>query len=95
MPDPPTPAEQTAGQQALAAFQLVLDTLGQHDRGAADMAEAEAAVTAAQGTLTRAEQHLADVEGERTASATTLVEHVRAAITVLEALVVAYSPAGQ
>ena len=92
-PEPETPAEIAVGQQALAAFQLVLDTLGQHDRGAADLAEAESGVAAAEGTLARAEQHLDDVTSERTGSAMQLVGHARAAISVLEQLVLEYSPA--
>jgi hypothetical protein len=93
VPEPLTPVEQTVGQQAVAAFQLILDTLGQHDRGAADLSEAEATLTSAEGIMTRAEQHLADVEAERQGSATTLVESIRAGIGVLEALILEYSPA--
>lgn len=92
-PVTPEPEPDPVGQQALAAFQLVLDSMGSHDRGDADLAEAQAGVTAAQGTLTRAEQRLADVESERNASATTLIQNVRAAIVVLEALILEYSPA--
>ena len=93
VPEPLTPVEQTVGQQAVAAFQLILDTLGQHDRGAADLSEAEAGLTAAEGIMTRAEQRLDDVEAERQGSATTLVESIRAGIGVLEALILEYSPA--
>ena len=91
-PVAPEPAPDPVGQQVLASFQLLLDTLGNHDRGAADLAEAEAGVTAAEGQMARAEQRLADVTATRTSSATTLVEHARAVITVLEALILEYAP---
>ena len=78
--------------RALAAFQLVIDTLGTHDRGAVDLTEAESAVGAAEGVLTRARQRLVDVESDRAGSATTLIGHARAAIAVLEGLIVEYSP---
>ena len=96
IPEPvpePTPEEIAVDQRASAAFQLLLDTINMHDRGAEDMAEAETDRNDALGILARAEQHLTDVEAERQGSATTVVANARAAIAVLEAVILEYAPA--
>ena len=94
VPDPPpTPAERALDTEVREGAQLIVDTLASHDRGAADMATAEADLQEAEAAVVTARQHLADVESARGASSATIVGHAQALIEVLEALIAEHAPA--
>lgn len=92
-PEPsPTPAERALDIQVREGAQLIFDTLAAHDRGAADMATAEADLQEAEAAVAVARQHVADVTAARSTSSETIVGHAEALIAVLQALILEHAP---